>query len=202
MRIWSLGQEDPWRRKWQPIPVSLPRESRGQRNLVGYMGSMGSQRAGHDWSDLACMHTQRSVEIFNYIHVFVNFLFEFYQFLHLCCLLHTHLGLLDLFNWLIRLSLYPSQSLVIFTFFEIILLIYFCFFGCTFCFLVSQPGMELVHPAVETWSLDHPESPKIFLRLSNSRIATHACLWLVFACYTFFHPFTLNLPVSFEVSFW
>ena len=26
----------PWRRKWQPTPVFLPGESRGQRNLVGY----------------------------------------------------------------------------------------------------------------------------------------------------------------------
>jgi len=24
-----------WRRKWQPTPVFLPRESRGQRSLVG-----------------------------------------------------------------------------------------------------------------------------------------------------------------------
>ena len=35
----SLGQEDPpppRRRKWQPVPVFLPGESHGQRNLVGY----------------------------------------------------------------------------------------------------------------------------------------------------------------------
>ena len=32
----SLGQEDPWRRKWQPTPVFLPRESHGRRSLVGY----------------------------------------------------------------------------------------------------------------------------------------------------------------------
>ena len=25
-----------WRRAWQPIPVCLPRESHGQRSLVGY----------------------------------------------------------------------------------------------------------------------------------------------------------------------
>ena len=25
-----------WRRAWQPTPVSLPGESRGQRSLVGY----------------------------------------------------------------------------------------------------------------------------------------------------------------------
>ena len=32
----SLCWEDPWRRAWQPIPVFLPGESRGQRSLVGY----------------------------------------------------------------------------------------------------------------------------------------------------------------------
>ena len=32
----SLGLEDPWRRKWQPTPVFLPRKFHGQRSLVGY----------------------------------------------------------------------------------------------------------------------------------------------------------------------
>ena len=26
----------PWRRKWQPTPVFLPRELHGQKNMVGY----------------------------------------------------------------------------------------------------------------------------------------------------------------------
>ena len=30
----SLSQEDPLEGKWQPTPVSLPTESRGQRSLV------------------------------------------------------------------------------------------------------------------------------------------------------------------------
>ena len=34
--VQSLGQEDPWRRKWQPTPVFLPGESHGWWNLVGY----------------------------------------------------------------------------------------------------------------------------------------------------------------------
>ena len=37
----------PWRRKWQPTPVFLPRKFHGQRNLVGYK-SMGSKRVGHN----------------------------------------------------------------------------------------------------------------------------------------------------------
>ena len=34
----------PWRRKWQPIPVFLPRESHEQRSLVGY-GPWGHKEA-------------------------------------------------------------------------------------------------------------------------------------------------------------
>ena len=34
--VQSLGQEDPWRRKWQPTPVFLSGKSHGQRSLVGY----------------------------------------------------------------------------------------------------------------------------------------------------------------------
>ena len=36
----------PWRRIWQPTPVFLPRESHGQKNLVGY--SPWCRRVGHD----------------------------------------------------------------------------------------------------------------------------------------------------------
>ena len=32
----SQGQEEPWRRAWQPTPVFLPGESHGRRGLVGY----------------------------------------------------------------------------------------------------------------------------------------------------------------------
>ena len=41
--------EIPWRRKWQPTPVFLPRESRGQRGLVGY-GPWGRRESdATDW---------------------------------------------------------------------------------------------------------------------------------------------------------
>ena len=36
MWVWSLGQEDPQRRKWLPTPVFLPGESHGHRSLAGY----------------------------------------------------------------------------------------------------------------------------------------------------------------------
>ena len=45
----------PWRRKWQPTPVFLPGESRGQGSLVGCR--LGSHRVRHDWNDLAAAAT-------------------------------------------------------------------------------------------------------------------------------------------------
>ena len=47
MQVPSLGQEDPWRRKWQPIPVFLPGKSHVQRSLAGY-SPWGCKRIGHD----------------------------------------------------------------------------------------------------------------------------------------------------------
>ena len=35
-RIQSLGQKNPWRRKWQPTPVFLPRKFHEPKSLAGY----------------------------------------------------------------------------------------------------------------------------------------------------------------------
>ena len=34
--VQSLGQEDPWRRKWQPTPIFLPGKLHRQRSLMSY----------------------------------------------------------------------------------------------------------------------------------------------------------------------
>ena len=34
--VLSWVGKNPWRKAWQPTPVSLPRDSHGQRSLVGY----------------------------------------------------------------------------------------------------------------------------------------------------------------------
>ena len=47
--VWSLGQEDAWRREWLPTPVFLPGKLHGQRSLAGY-SSWESQRLRHDWA--------------------------------------------------------------------------------------------------------------------------------------------------------
>ena len=58
MWVWSLGWKDPLEGDaWQPTPVFLPRESHGQRSLVGCSPQDRSVR--HDWSDLA----QHSIEV-------------------------------------------------------------------------------------------------------------------------------------------
>ena len=46
-QVRSLGRKIPWRRAWQPMPVFLPGESHGQRNLVGYSpwGCKGSDNS-------------------------------------------------------------------------------------------------------------------------------------------------------------
>ena len=38
----------PWRRAWQPTPVSLPGESQGQRSLAPTVHRVALQRVGHD----------------------------------------------------------------------------------------------------------------------------------------------------------
>ena len=43
--VQSLGQENPWRRKWQPTPGFLPGEFHRQRSLVSY------NSRGHKESD-------------------------------------------------------------------------------------------------------------------------------------------------------
>ena len=51
MQVGSLGQEDPLEEEMQPIPVSLPGKSHGQRSLVDY-GPWG-----HKESDTTESHT-------------------------------------------------------------------------------------------------------------------------------------------------
>ena len=46
-----------WRRKWQPAPVFLPGKSHGQRSLIGYSQSVGSQRVGHNRATSLYFHT-------------------------------------------------------------------------------------------------------------------------------------------------
>ena len=61
MRVQPLGQEDPWRRKCQPIPEFLLGKSHGQRNLAGY------SPWGHKELD---MTEQKDRERFSSVHLF------------------------------------------------------------------------------------------------------------------------------------
>ena len=59
----------PWKRKWQPTPVLLPRESHGQRSLVGY-SLWGRQESNTSWVTetiyMTCIHFLRSCFQFAY----------------------------------------------------------------------------------------------------------------------------------------
>ena len=52
--VWSLGLEDPSRRKWQPTPVFLSGKSLRQRSLLGYgqWGRKESQTRLSDWAQI------------------------------------------------------------------------------------------------------------------------------------------------------
>ena len=51
------ARKNPWRSTWQPIPVFLPGDSHGQRSLVGYIQSMGSQRVRRNKRPSTRTHT-------------------------------------------------------------------------------------------------------------------------------------------------
>ena len=52
--IWNRSGRSPGEGHGNPTSEFLPGESHGQRSLAAYK-SIGSQRDGHDWSDLASM---------------------------------------------------------------------------------------------------------------------------------------------------
>ena len=55
--IQSLGQEDPWRRAWQPTPVFLSGKFHGQRSLVGYSSWGGKESDKTEQLSTAAQHT-------------------------------------------------------------------------------------------------------------------------------------------------
>ena len=79
MWVWSLGQEDPQKGKWQPTPIFLPGKSHGQRSLVGYSQSTVSQRVGHD------LETETPPVL--YFSLYITFLELIYLVTRILCLL-------------------------------------------------------------------------------------------------------------------
>ena len=55
--VQSQGQEDPWRRAWQPTPIFSPGERPGQRNLVGYR-PCGCKMSGRTEAMHALLYTE------------------------------------------------------------------------------------------------------------------------------------------------
>ena len=68
----------PWRRKWQPTPVSLPGKSHGQRSLAGYSPWGHKQLDTTERLTLKHMHTQI------YAYIFFRFpIIGYYQILNI-----------------------------------------------------------------------------------------------------------------------
>ena len=55
----NMTQLSDWRRKWQPTPVFLPRESCGQRSLVGCCPQGHTELDMTEATQHACMHWRR-----------------------------------------------------------------------------------------------------------------------------------------------
>ena len=70
-QVWSLSSKDPPEKEMATTPV-LPRESYGQRNLVGY-SPWSYKRVGHDSATRANQRATRNIQGFynfweNYFH--------------------------------------------------------------------------------------------------------------------------------------
>ena len=48
-QVWSLGEDDPLEKEMATHSIFMPRESHGQRSLVGY-SPWGHKRVGHNWA--------------------------------------------------------------------------------------------------------------------------------------------------------
>ena len=69
MQVWSLGQEDPLEKEWQPTLTFLPGNSPGQMSLVGY------SPWGHERVDM----TQRlNSNILKYCFAIINIIDIYY----------------------------------------------------------------------------------------------------------------------------
>ena len=68
----SLGQENPWRRKWQPTAAFLPGKSHGQGSLVGY-NAWGLKES--DTTERTRMHSFRKCSLngyYNFNHYIIT----------------------------------------------------------------------------------------------------------------------------------
>ena len=63
MQVQSLGQEDPQRRKWHPIPVFLPGKFQGQRSLAGYNPGVAKSRTWLSRHKHTHTHTHKTTKL-------------------------------------------------------------------------------------------------------------------------------------------
>ena len=85
------GSGRSWGKAWQHAPVFLLGEPHRQRSLAGYLRSMGLQRGGEDWSDLA--HSTLAIQNGHKLTMNIHFLcmlfgwsvFSLYTYIYIYC---------------------------------------------------------------------------------------------------------------------
>ena len=105
--VWSLNQEDPLERKWQPTPIFLPGKFPGQRCLAG-CSPWGCKES--DLTAPLSTHTNRyfiprelRIRKFLFIHEMFNIIFSMSRFLTDIILPYPFLSQqnIGLFKWLV-----------------------------------------------------------------------------------------------------
>ena len=118
MRSWRVGHDQAtslftlmhWRRKWQPTPVFLPRESQGRGSLVGAVYGVTQsrtrlQRLSSSSSSSSSTHGCVEDPLWNILSLFLSFNFYNFTWPHVT----THFFLLSFFSMCSFLLFRSSQ---------------------------------------------------------------------------------------------
>ena len=86
-RVQPLGQEDPWRRAWQPTPVFLPGESHRQRRLEGTVHGVAKSWTRLTWlsTHAMCIYVTPNFPIsLPPLPLWVSIVCSLYWYLYFC----------------------------------------------------------------------------------------------------------------------
>ena len=120
IQVRSLGQENPSRKKWQPILVFWLGKSHGQRSLAGY-SAWGCKRVGHD---LATKTVVRMLRIYLciyrciYITTYLSHLLFFSIHLYDTLVVSVSFKLCSFFNFFCKLFYKQNTDLQVFFFLQ------------------------------------------------------------------------------------
>ena len=89
MQVWFLGQEDPLEEEMASHSSILAWRIPWTEKLGG-LQSVGSQTVGHNWSDLACMHFLKILNLVEFYFFVFHFGIFFSRSCKIVCLLLKH----------------------------------------------------------------------------------------------------------------